>query len=106
MVLHGLLHSQSHSSCGCGSIGEPQLVNVGNGGFSSIVTQFLDGLSRLVLLGDGLGTGPAENYQVQQGVGPQPVGAVDGGAGGLAGGVEAGDNLILTVLVSDDLKNR
>ena len=60
-------------------------------------------LSRLVLTGDSLGASPAEDDQVEEGVGAEPVGAVHAGAGGLARGVQAGDNLILSVLVGDDL---
>ena len=39
---------------------------------------------------DAVGAGPAKDDDVQQAVGAQPVGAVHAGAGGLAGGKEAG----------------
>ena len=93
MILHGLLHGQPHGRRGGGSVGEPQLVNVGHGGLSSIAAQLTDRLSGLVFLGDGMGNGSAKDNQVQEGVGAEPVGSVNGGARGLTGGIEAGDNL-------------
>lgn len=106
MVLHGLLHGEPELGSGDGSFGEPELVNVGNGCLTSVVGQSSDLLTRLGLLGDGLGAGAAKDDQVEEGVGAETVGAVHGGAGGLAGGVQAGDNLVGAVLVGDDLAKK
>lgn len=55
-------------------------------------------LSGREVLGDVVGTGSTEDDDVEKGVGSKSVGTVDGNAGGLSGGVETGDDLVLTVL--------
>ena len=62
-----------------------------------------DSFSGLVFLGDGHGAGPAEDHQVQQRVGAEPIRPVDGGAARFARGVQSADDLVLAVLVRQHL---
>ncbi len=103
MSLHGPLHLQPEVGGGSAAVGEADLVQVGYGFLSCVGAQITDFLPRLADLGDGLGAGAAEDDEVEQGVGAETVGTVHGGAGGLAGGEEAWNDLVLAVLVRDDL---
>ena len=103
VVLHGLLHVEPELGGRGGAVGEAELVEVGHGELAGVGRELADLLAGLVLLGDGLGAGAAEDDQVEQGVDAQAVGAVHGGAGGLAGGVQSGNDGVLAVLVGDDL---
>lgn len=73
--------------------------------FQSIVTQHTyvlhlgDRVARLVGLGDRVGAGPSEDDQVEQRVGAETVGAVHGDGGAFTGGVQAGDDFVLTLLI-------
>ena len=72
VVLHSLLHGQPDGGGVDVALLEPQLVNVGHARLSSVVGDGLDGLSGLVIGGDGLCTGAAEDDQVEEAVSAQP----------------------------------
>ena len=72
VVLHGLLHGQPDGGGVDVALLEPQLVNVGHARLSSVVGDGLDGLSGLVIGGDGLCTGAAKDDQVEEAVSAQP----------------------------------
>ena len=103
MILHGFLHPQPHSSGGRGSVGEPQVVYVGNAGLSSIGTEVKDLFSGLAFLCNCLSAGSAENHQIQKGIGSQSVGSVNGSASSFTSSVQSRHDLILAIFVSDDL---
>ena len=62
-----------------------------------------DRISGAVLLGDRVRAGAAEDDEIEERIGAQSVGAVDGGARGLAGSVQSLHDLVLAILVGDDL---
>lgn len=67
------------------------------------VGQLANGFSRLVLCGDGVGTGSAKHHKVEKGVGTQAVGTVDRGTAGLPRSIQAWHHLVLHTVVCDHL---
>ena len=109
MLLHDSLHLATDLGGGGGALGVSELVEVGDGFHAGIGSGVGDGIAGLGNVGDAEGAGTAEDDNVQQGVGTQSVGTVDGGTGGLTGGEEIGHNLVVdkvarsVKLGSDDL---
>ena len=95
MLLHDGLHLATDLGGGGGALGVSELVEVGDGFHAGIGTGVGDGIAGLGNVGDAEGAGAAKDDNVQQGVGAQTVGTVDGGTGGLTGGEETGHNLIV-----------
>ena len=92
--LHHFLHGAADVVCGLGPRGGADAVEHGDGIGAGVGA---DGLVRHVggeVVADGVGDGAAEDDEVEEGVGAEAVGAVDGDAGGFAAGEEAGDHFV------------
>lgn len=74
-----------------------------NSTLNSLNIELINTLTRFVLLCDGEGTSSAEHYQVQQRVSTQPVSTVDTGTCCLTTGIQATNNLVLSISMSDHL---
>ncbi|EJK57810.1 hypothetical protein THAOC_22107, partial [Thalassiosira oceanica] len=109
LVLHYVLHLRPDLGRGYRPVGVAELVELGDavhpdvrGGVGDLVAGTRD-------VGYAVGARPAEDDDVEQRVGAEAVRAVDGRGGRLAGGEEAGDDLVrleLAVLAevgADDL---
>lgn len=102
VLLHGLLHVQSDLCGGLVAAGVSDGVQRSEGLLAQVGRQRLVWCARLQGVRDGVGDGTAEDDQVQQGVGAQSVGTVDGDTGGFTAGHQAWDHLVLAVLVDGE----
>merc|ERR1712213_32216 len=103
MVLHSLLHLQSLCSSGCGSISIPQFVNVSNRGFTSISTQICNSFSRLANISNSVGNRSSKNNQIKQRICSKPVSSMNRCASSFTCSIKSGNNLIFTILISNNL---
>ena len=106
MVLHSLLHGQSEGSSGGRAVGEPQLVEVSNGGFAGAGAQFGDLFAGFVIFSNGVSASTTKDNQIQKRVGSQSVSSVNGSASSFTGGVKAGNDLVCAIFVCDDLRKQ
>ena len=93
--LHDLLHGAADVVCAFRPVGGADLVEDADGVGAGVGA---DGLVRhvgLEVVAHGVGDGAAEDDEVEEGVGAEAVGAVDGDAGGFAAGEEAFDDLVV-----------
>ena len=95
MLLHDGLHLATDLGGGGRALGVSELVEVGDGFHAGIGSGVGDGIAGLGNVGDAEGTGTTKDDNVQQRVGTQTVGTVDGGTGGFTGGEETGDDLVV-----------
>lgn len=97
--LHGLLHGQADVGGGAGTVRLADLVEVLDGVGGGVGAQGLELGAGARGVTDLVGDGTAKDDKIQQGVGTQTVGTVDGHTGGLTAGVQTGDNLVVAGLV-------
>ena len=97
--LHRLLHLASEFERGQRSGRGPDAVQDLDGIRSGVGPERLQRLARLELVPDRVRDGSTEDDEIQQGVGPQSVGAVHGHARGFAAGEETRDDVVLAVVV-------
>lgn len=100
IVLHDLLHVQTESGSGDGAGGVAELVQVGNGLGTGISGQGAVGSVGLQGITDVMGASTAKDNDIQERVSSQAVGTVDGHTSGLTGGVQTGNDLVVTVLIN------
>eukprot|EP01084_Bolivina_argentea_P137075 241402_1 len=102
---HGLLHTLTEAGGGDVTLVVEDLIQVGNGLHTRILGEVGLGASLLGQVEDhGVGARLTEDDDIEQGVGSQAVGTVDGGAGGLTSSQEAGhDGVLVAVTGVDDL---
>mmetsp|Transcript_13420 Transcript_13420/g.34396 ORF Transcript_13420/g.34396 Transcript_13420/m.34396 type:complete len:236 (-) Transcript_13420:1224-1931(-) len=98
VVLHALLQVAADGGGGQRAGGVAQLVKVGNRRRARILGQGALLVARLARLPDAVGARTAEDDDVEERVGAETVGTVDGGAGGFAGGEQTGHDLVGIVL--------
>ena len=106
MVLHSLLHGQSEGSSGGRAVGEPQLVEVSNGGFAGTGAQFSDLFAGFVVFSDGVSASTTKDNQIQKRVGSQSVSSVNGSASSFTCGVKARNDLVCAIFICDDLRKQ
>ena len=106
IVLHDLLHVQAQVSSRDGASGVTKLVQVGNGLGTGISSQGLVGRVGGQSITNVVSASTTEDDDIQERVGTKTVSSVDRDAGSLAGSVQAGDDRVLSVLIdSQDLSS-
>ena len=102
--LHSLLHGEADLVARLGAVGVADLIELRDGLGANIGG---DGLVRGAGgegIADGMGHGATKDDEIEEGVGAEAVGTVDGDAGGFTGGEEAGNGFLVALLVdSEDL---
>ncbi len=98
--LHDLLHVGSDLVGGQWSVGSADLVEKGDGLSTSISADLLVWHARLEVVADGMGDGTTEHNEIEEGVGTETVGSVDGNASGFTAGEETWNDLVLALLVN------
>ena len=102
VALHGLLHLSAELCCRVRALGVSEMIELSNALLTSISSQFWLSLTGSELLHSCLGGAASEHDQIEERVGSESVGAVDGGTGSLATGEEATDVGVLAVFVGGD----
>ena len=97
VFLHGLLHVKSNLGSGAASRGEAKTVQVGDAFFTSVSGELTLGLAWLVVLAGGLSGTTAEDDQVEERVGSETVGTVDGGASGFTTCEQTANQLVVAL---------
>lgn len=100
--LHGLLHGQSDLSGALGAIRGADLVEDLDVVGSSVGGKGLQLVTGVEVVSDGVRHGTAEDDEIQQRVGTQTVGSVNGHTGSLTAGEQTGDDLVVALLVNGE----
>mmetsp|Transcript_1156 Transcript_1156/g.1466 ORF Transcript_1156/g.1466 Transcript_1156/m.1466 type:complete len:232 (-) Transcript_1156:369-1064(-) len=95
MLLHCILHFGTNFGCGCTSLGETNLIKLCKTVHTSISFQFRHCFSWFGNIGDSLGTGTSENYNIQKRIGSQTISSMHRSTGYFTGSKETRDNFIL-----------
>lgn len=102
IVLHRLLHVEPDLARVLGSIARSDLVQTLDAVHTGILRDLLVGHAGLEVRGNVVGAGATKDDDVEEGVGSETVGTVDGNAGGLTSGVESRNDDVVAVLRSQN----
>ena len=98
--LHNLLHVGADLVGGQWSVGSADLVEEGDGLGTSITGDLLVWHAWSEVVANSVGNGTTEDDEVEEGVGTETVGSVDGNASGLTASEETWNDLVLALLVN------